>query len=894
MKLKLFIKYNTNDDEWLYVNIVNANGTITPHKMNPGIEGVWSVSFEQAPVRKNYVDYYYSVHIDKTEVRREWQMMTHRIESIGNYSLYTACDCWYDIPDDAYLFSSAFTECLHNNGNSLSPFEDCEKVLRLKVRAPQLRHDERLMLVGNDYSLGAWDIERAIPMYEHEENEWVATIDASLIKQQTIEYKFIAVNTRRTDVRAVWEEGYNRRLKMPVISKDEVMIMELPRVNLFYQPEKFAGTAVPVFSLRSKGSFGVGDFGDLKLMIDWVKETGQSILQVLPINDTTITHTWTDSYPYSCISIFALHPMYADLRQLPALKDEAKAKEFEALRQELNALKQIDYECVNNAKNEYMRLLFAQTGKSVMASEEYRKWFDEEEKWLIPYALYSVMRDKYGTPDHTMWKEHRVWNEVDRLSLLNPRKPYFNDMAFFYFQQFILAKQMKSAHEHARRSNVVLKGDIPIGVNRCSCDVWVEPRYFNLNGQAGAPPDDFSVNGQNWGFPTYNWEEMLKDNCAWWVRRFTNMSKYFDAYRIDHVLGFFRIWEIPTHSVHGLLGQFAPALGMTKQEIEAYGLRWNEELYTTPFIMDWVLERHFGDKAEYIAKTFLEKKDGDMYRFKKEFATQRQVEAYFAKLPATEENTKTRDQLYSLISNVLFLKDHTKDDVFHPRISSQHDTCYEALWDSDKEKYNRLYNEYFYHRNNDFWYKEAMKKLPQLVNATRMLVCAEDLGMVPDCVAWVMNELRILSLEIQSMPKESYVRFGHLSHNPYRSVCTISSHDTATLRMWWDEDEERTQDYYRTMLHRGDAAPHPLPGWLARDIIYRHLACPSMLCILTLQDWLATDENLRLADENAERINIPANPKHYWRYRMHLNLEDLLANENFNYSIKGLIQETRG
>ena len=251
-----------------------------------------------------------------------------------------------------------------------------------------------------------------------------------------------------------------------------------------------------------------------------------------------------------------------------------------------------------------------------------------------------------------------------------------------------------------------------------------------------------------------------------------------------------------------------------------------------------------------------------------------------------------RDGLYALISDVLFIRDHRDPEKYHPRIAVQLDFVYETLDEQEKEAFNRLYNDYYYRRNNHFWYQEAMKKLPRLVDATRMLVCAEDLGMVPDCVPWVMNELRILSLELQSMPKDPSVKFGHLSRNPYRSVCTISSHDMPTLRQWWDEDMDRTQEYYNTMLYRGGEAPHPLPGWLAKEIISRHLTSPSMLCVISLQDWLAIDEKLRLPDANAERINIPANPRHYWRYRMHLTIEQLMAEQRFNDNIADLIVQS--
>lgn len=793
-----------------------------------------------------------------------------------------------------YFESTAYTECIHRHEIQSLPKAKAEESLILKIKAPQLRPNQFLALCGNVEELGSWQERKALKLYYTGDNEWTAILNISRIAGYTIEMKFLVYDLD-PNVPVIWEARMNRTFPIPqsIDNAKEPIILE--EAHFPIPADRLAGTAIPVFSLRSEGSFGVGDFGDLKKMVDWVALTGQRILQVLPINDTTITHTWTDSYPYSSISIFALHPQYADLRQLPAIKDKAKREEFELLRQELNVLDKIDYERVNNAKTEYLRIIFAQEGKAVLASNDFKEWFRDEQQWLVPFAQYCVLRDKYGTANYTLWKNHNVWNEDDRKSLVNPRTKAYADVAFYYYVQYILAQQMIDAHDYARKHKVVLKGDIPIGVNRYGCDAWMEPRYFNLNGQAGAPPDDFSVNGQNWGFPTYNWEEMLKDGCQWWVRRFSNMAKYFDAYRIDHVLGFFRIWEIPTHSVHGLLGQFSPALGLTRQEVERYGLKWQEDFFLNPFITDWVLDRMFGEKAQYVRDNFVTPWHDDVYLMREGFRTQREVEAYFdAKGKLSQDDISLRDGLYSLISNVLFLRDHRNPDLFHPRISAQLDTCYETLWGHDKASFNALYNDYFYRRNNQFWYEEAMKKLPCLVKATRMLVCAEDLGMVPDCVPWVMDQLKILSLEIQSMPKDPKVTFGILQNNPFLSVCTISSHDTATMRMWWDEDRERTQKYWNWSLGRGGEALHPLSAEIATDIVRNHLYSPSMLCILTLQDWMAIDEDIRLADANAERINIPANPKHYWRYRMHVTLEQLLTETKFNDSVRNLILLTRG
>ena len=805
MKLLFNLDYQTTFGEDLVLNILTDENAakVLQHKMST-LDGLhWFVELTMTTKPGTFIDYYYSVMRGEDETRHEWLVEPHRLEfAATKAALYTVYDHWIDIPEDSYMYSSAFTECIIARKRELSTKSEYQRTVRLKVRAPQLRVGERLAVVGEPACLGAWDPKNAVEMAEHEYHEWVCSIDAALLPQSRFEFKFI-IKGDETDS-LMWEQSANRFLEIPEIGANEVVVYELSQAQFPIYPWKGAGTVIPIFSLRSEGSFGVGDFGDLKLMIDWAEKTHQRILQVLPINDTNMTKTWQDSYPYNSISIYALHPQYTDLRQLPEIKDEKRKTQFEALRQELNALPQIDYERMFAAKMDYLRELFAQEWATIKRRASYKEFFEQNKEWLQPYAAFCVNRDKYGTAEFGKWPK-----ESSKFKVQSSK-----EHDFWYFVQYNLDQQMRAAHEYARQHRVVLKGDIPIGISRDGVEAWVEPKYFNLNGQAGAPPDPFSADGQNWGFPTYNWDEMLKDGCSWWVRRFRKMAQYFDAYRIDHVLGFFRIWEIPMPEKSGLMGQFSPALGLSREEIEAYGVAFN---------------------------------DG------------------------------------------LFLVDHKRNDRWHPRIAVQYQQAYEQLDEGQKYNFNRLYNDYFYRRNNHFWYQEAMKKLPRLTQATRMLVCAEDLGMVPDCVPWVMNELRILSLEIQSMPKDSTIRFGKLSHNPYRSVCTISTHDMPTLRQWWDEDEQQTQEYYNTSLRRSGAAPHPLPGWLAKDIVSRHLTSPSMLCLLSLQDWLSIDEHLRLPDQNAERINIPANPRHYWRYRMHMTIEQLLAADDLNNEISTLI-----
>jgi len=887
MKINFIIQYNTAFGEELQIDFDAGIVADMPRNMlMHTVDGrEWDCSYNVKAIDGLQLCYHYSVRSNGTEIRTEWLTVKHLVVlPKSDDTIVTIHDRWNDIPADSYQYSSAFTECLNKRSPRSRELKFYQKTLSLKVRAPQLKAGFSLAMAGSLPSLGCWNVGRALRMREVQLNEWCANIDAMKLKDG-VEYKFVAVNAETKE--EIWENGFNRVMPSFDFNDSDMCAVELDEARFNIPPTKVAGTVIPVFSLRSKGSFGVGDFGDLQMFTDWAASVGQRVVQLLPVNDTTITHTWTDSYPYAGISIFAFHPQYADFRQLPELDDASEKVRFEALRKELNALPQIDYERVNNAKIEYLRALYKQEHVAMMRKTAFKKFFESNKEWLVPYAAFCHYRDIYGTATFSKWPEHKRLTDEETMAMGDAKTEAYKKVAFWYFVQYILDSQLRSAHDHARQNGIILKGDIPIGISRDGVEAWVEPKYINLNGQAGAPPDAFSVNGQNWIFPTYNWEAMLADGCKWWKRRFKKMSEYFDAYRIDHVLGFFRIWEIPINAVHGLLGQFSPALPLSREDIASYGFNFQEECCTTPFITDWVLDRIFKEDAHDVAVKYLVD-CGDHYCMKPEYDTQRKVESAF-RGETDERKLWTRDGLYALISDVLFVRDRKNPEMFHPRISAQLDFAYEALYDCDKQAFNRLYNDYYYHRNNDFWYGEAMKKLPLLTQATRMLVCAEDLGMVPDCVPWVMNELRILTLEIQSMPKDDKVKFGVLENNPYRSVCTISTHDMPTMRQWWDEDYPTAQQYYNNVLGKEGPAPHPMPGSLAQEIIGRNLACPSMLCLLSFQDWLSMDENIRLADANGERINIPADVRHYWRYRMHITIEALMANTEFNNKVKAMI-----
>lgn len=889
MRLTFRIEYHTSWGESLHVLV--DNGIEVELATSDGY--LWQGHCEyRSGEEGQLVPYRYAVYYNGVCVRKELGGIPHIFQygmAGGRGSMLE--DSWRDLPAESYRYSSAFSGVCACDA-SCQPRQAFASCITLRALCPGLGTQHRkLALAGSGDALGNWGKEgKPLPMYEVQPNVWHLVLDASRLSG-VMEYKFVAVDTQTGDVVA-WECGDNRTFNLSHL--EEIDNWFLPEAEVCFPDAvscKIAGSAIPVFSLRSEGSFGVGDFGDLKTFMTWASETHQKAVQVLPINDTTMSGTWTDSYPYNSISIYALHPMYADLRQLPRLEDEETASRFEEERIRLNALPQVDYEGVNRAKRAYLKAVYLQEKDRTLAREDYCQFLEENKHWLQPYAAFCYLRDYWGTSDFNQWGTYRAYQEEAIADLCAPSGKAYTEIAFHYFVQYVLHVQLLDACTYGRSLGIIVKGDIPIGISRTSVEAWMEPYYFNMNGQAGAPPDAFSTRGQNWGMPTYNWKAMEKDGYQWWQKRFRKMADYFTAYRIDHILGFFRIWEIPIHSVHGLLGQFVPSLPMSVDEIEGFGLSFRKDFMTRPYIDDCMLEELFGEQSQDVRNTYVQPLCHGTYAMRPEFDTQRKVEACFAGR-TDEASLQLKEGLYALISDVLFISDRDNPDMYHPRIAVQNDYIYRKLSGEEQDAFNRLYNHYYYQRHNDFWYREAMKKLPILTQSTSMLVCGEDLGMVPECVPWVMNQLQILSLEIQRMPKSPQDEFGHVLQYPFRSVCTIGTHDMSTFRGWWEEDRGiASRFFYHELKCEGDLPDHA-PGWLCETVVRLHLHSPSMLCILTWQDWMGMDETLRNPDIESERINVPANPRHYWRWRMHLTLEELMQQTALNDKIRRLIDES--
>lgn len=881
------ISYNVDAGSFLQVVYEVQHNGESLHGVQPLHEhypGAWSGRMEVDDAVE-YVCYGYEFVRHGKTVRCEWGGMPHCLRLNSVNAKYRCFDRWLESPPGYYTQTALFSlfgNSVHGHGNGSINWYN--RSVTLSVYALGLQDGEEFFLSGDAEVLGAWNPDRAVPMYRVKGNLWSVTFDADLIWSGNFRFKFI---TRRSNGMVRWEEGDNRTIFIPDYEMSSAYSFDLPEVVFEAPALRLAGTVIPLFSLRSENSWGIGDFGDIKPMVDWLVSTGQSVLQLLPVNDTTVNGGKEDSYPYNCISVFALNPVYVDTESLSRLGSEKRNAYYRKQRLLLNALPAVDYAAVYKLKTAYLRELFDEYGSDVLLNEKCKRFVKEQSSWLRPYVIFRFLSSRLHS-NVWDWQEFRYYDSDTEERVLARYTDASREFDFHTFVQYLLYTQLSEAHDYARSKRVALKGDIPIGVAPNGVDVWCDSRQFNLNASAGAPPDMFSADGQNWGFPTYNWDVMATDGYSWWRRRLQYMSKFFDAYRIDHILGFFRIWEIPRWAVSGMSGRFSPGMPMSRDEINSFGFNFNEQEHIRPYIDKVRVKEFFGKKANVIASHYFQEADTLHYTFKELFLSPGNLTLSFAdeKMKLTKEQCNA---VLRLFGDVLFFKED--DGNYTPRISAFDTPAYTRLSQSDRAAFDRLYQHYFYSRHNMFWYEEGMRKLAPVLNATSMTACGEDLGMIPDCVPWVMRNLQILSLEIERMPKIYGQPFARTYEYPRLSVATPSTHDMSTLRGWWREDTAVSQQFYNNVLGFEGKAPVEMDGRVAQAIVRNHLSAPSMLALFAWQDLLAMDERLRRDNPDDERINVPSDRNHVWNYRMHITLEQMLNERSFNDALRSMIAE---
>lgn len=889
MKIQFSIHFVTKWGESLnlLIRTESDSGIKTDEKVemicDPGF--IWIAEYT-VPSNSVIIEYHYELILsNKTNILEYGDFRRLRLPE--GRSTIQLIDSWRTANGDSAFSSTVFRDNYFRRPHTEALPQDKNGDFVLQLFCQQMEPDRHIAVVGNQLCIGNWDVSRKVRLSEVDFPVWSVALKATDIKFP-LEYKYLIVDTA-TDEVLMWGGGPNRLIQSGdssvfTVATDEHFIRTIPSWRA-------AGVAIPVFSLRSKKGFGIGEFYDLKLMTDWAVLTGQKMIQTLPVNDTILYHSNYDSYPYNAVSVYALHPVYLHIEAVGKLKDPERRAYFAAKKKEFNSKSFADYQSVMDLKWEYLREVYQDTARKVFKSTDFIEFFGNNKSWLIPYAVFSYLRDLYGTPEFNRWPEHSVYKQEEIFKLASADSACHSEIAFFYFLQYHLNNQLTEVHDYARSKGICIKGDIPIGVSPRSVDAWMEPDMFTTSKQAGAPPDDFSVTGQNWGFPTYNWEKMEADDYRWWKNRFRKLADYFDAYRIDHILGFFRIWEIPQDAVWGLTGTFHPSLPFTVSELAGKGLAWDDERYLQPYLREHVLQAVFGKYTDEAIRVYFDRDGVNRYKFKDAFDTQKKIEHHFASLGYNFSNKDVtiRDGLYQLHCEVLFLRDSRQNDKYHPRISMHSSATFRDLPEATRRILDSIYVDYYYHRHNEFWKQQALKKLPALISSTQMLVCGEDLGMVPDSVPEVMQQLEILSLEIQRMPKKPHHEYAMPCDAPYLSVCTTSTHDMNPLRAWWLEDKMVTQRFYNRALGLQGPAPDFCEPWIAERVINQHLESNAMWIILPWQDWMAIDEQYAHENPLSERINVPSNPRNFWCYRMHIQLEDLMKASDINQHIHKLI-----
>jgi len=297
------------------------------------------------------------------------------------------------------------------------------------------------------------------------------------------------------------------------------------------------GIAFPLFSLHSEKSSGIGEYPDLLPMIDFCKEVGMDVLQLLPLNDTG-----PDPSPYNGISAFALNPLFLGIRDLPSIEKVPDYQEKLAALHALCASVRIQYPDLIVKRKKFLREYFELVFKEISQTSDYKK-FIEKHSWLPAYALFKAIKESQNWQPWETWPGRlRSPSEKQFEELL---EEYRESVDYHTFLQYFCFRQMKEVKEAAQKKGVLLKGDVPILLSRNSADVWWDRHYFLLHMVAGSPPDAFAEAGQEWGFPLYDWQEMEKHRYEWWETRLKVVSEFYHLYRIDHVVGFFRIWAIP-------------------------------------------------------------------------------------------------------------------------------------------------------------------------------------------------------------------------------------------------------------------------------------------------------------------------------------------------------------
>ncbi|MDR2053829.1 MAG: 4-alpha-glucanotransferase [Treponema sp.] len=653
--------------------------------------------------------------------------------------------------------------------------------------------------------------------------------------------------------------------------------------------ERLIGTVVPLGALRGSGSTGVGEFPDLVEFAGLCVKMGVGLIQLLPVNDTGY-----QTSPYFALTVFALHPLYLRIGDLP--EAGPFAAKIKALGERFDRDTRFAFEPILRAKIGLLREIYAankaEIAKKAGAGGNLGVWI-EENPWVKEYAVFRRLKEANEEKGWKEWSSHQHIDAKEIESLWDDKKLKDEHLFWAWLQQ-ALDDQFSRAAKAAADMGILLEGDLPILINEDSADVWAHPEYFNRELSAGAPPDMYSPEGQRWGFPTYRWDVLEKNDYDWWRKRLKVAEKYYRAYRIDHVLGFFRIWASSQRDNTSVLGWFNPYIPITKEELAALDfdegrIRW----VTRPHIPTgelWdALRANWGgyysdnDIAAEAGRAFEQALDRigeeELWLFKDSITSEQDI-------AALNLHPAARDYLVKAWHNRLFVE-YEKGSYF-PTWLCRNTRAYASLSETEKEALEALVEK---HRagSEKIWEKQGQKLLTMLKESTTMLPCAEDLGAVPDCVPRVLTRLKILGLRVVRWHRdweaegEPYYPFEDY---PELSVCTPAVHDSSTLREWWDREAQ--QEVFATFIGV-PALPKIYNPGAAKIILHKIAAAASRYRVFQIQDLLHLSPKWYAADPASERINVPGTLNEFnWTYRLPAPVADIAKDTDLLNAVREL------
>ena len=670
--------------------------------------------------------------------------------------------------------------------------------------------------------------------------------------------------------------------------------------------KKRTGIVVPLSALYTKDCPSCGDFLALKDLAGFCEKAGFSIVQLLPVNDTG-----TQSSPYSGLSAFALHPLFIRINALPefaaAMKgNKAFATAYKAFEKEFGYKKRFDYDAVLGEKTKLLHLLFNYIEKKNSKDEAEANKLNKElakfvrsNQWIIPYAVFKNIKDENMQASWKSWDESIQKLSYDQIKLKWQNKAKKSSHDFFVWCQLRASEQFKEGAESLRAKKIILKGDIPILMNEDSVDCWTYPEFFRQELRAGSPPDGGNPMGQNWGFPTYDWDRLEADEFTWWKDRIKTSAQYYDAFRIDHILGFFRIWASKENETTAYLGHTIPYADFTRKTLNELGfdddrIKWISEPHIPTGIIESITWNH--DEATAVLEKVCDRvKTEELWTFKKEIDGDKEIYA----MNFFEDEGKN-----NAVKNALAEKwrDRSliqiKKDRFIKVYAFENSTAWKTLSGEEQEKLRKLFEEIEV-KENKLWEKQATTTLSAIVHASDMIPCAEDLGVNLPVMPEVLKKLDILSLKVirwtrqWDKPGQPYIPF---TDYPELSVATTSVHDSSTLRQWWNQEKDSVWAFINSVEceNKPDGNSAFTPE-IAEFILSSLASCKSALLINPLQDYLFLEHSFYLENEDDERINIPGSVNTFnWTYRIPVTIEEMSGNKGLLNKIKTIVETHDG